>query len=965
MRREMIICFGVKRLLLPPIAAILLSAWLFPACAQSIAASGVISGVVVDPSGKAVPGAEVILVNNDLAITRSIVTSESGGFTAASVPSGTYTLRAHAPGLTLRRPAQVALGTHSSVSIKLQLALASVTQTTTVRGRNATVEGNTVQPEVNKQEVQMSNSIAGLEVTYLPNRDRDFTQFGQLVPGAEPAAYGGGLLVAGQQANFSKSEVDGADFDDPLEGGQRGLRDGALFFPQTAVREFQIVHAGATAEIGGTNAGFLNIVTKEGSNKLHGEAFYIGRPPQLTSRDAFGHSLDDAQNEFGGSLGGPIKRGRAFFFIGAEQDFVHVPYWTRFAPQAPGTVIPATLLGQQSQVTEKSDPTALFTRADVIVNTGNTLSVQFDYNRIRAPNLSSGSAASIAAPANGISLSGESYWGRANLGTVVGSRMVNQLLGQWSRDNRNLLPNENSPEIVIDGFGVLGGNSSAPHQYISTQREVSDDLSLAEGAHLIEFGGSFADDPAQEQHEANLNGRFEFRSLADYLADTPQRYQQTFAVGDTLYRGTLRQAGLYATARLTLTKNFTLAAGLRWSGQWNPQPLHPNAAIAAISEIPNDLGEWQPRLGIAWSPLTNTVVRISAGLYDAPTPATTFQRIFTDNGASTVVADSYYDPEILALVAESGEGFHSLAAPPVVLEAPAALVFGIARAFHDPRSFQVSGTVDQKLNRKIDFSAGFLRNSTWNLPQIVNENLYPPAIDSAGMPIFPATRPIPDIGQLLIVESSAHSTYDGLLLTSNFHLSRRSQLTANYTLSSTRDNDPSRGPFAIDSVLDPLDLALDRAPSSQDGRHNFNLSGVYNLPLGFKFNPIFVARSGLPYTPVIGFDTQNDGNDLNDRAIIDGRVAGRNSFRQPAFYDLDVRIVKDITLRGEGHHLDLFMDVFNVTGAGDLNFGPDAVSFYGTPASPVFSAGRPLYAPDTTALGSARQFQFTARLVAF
>ena len=116
------------------------------------------------------------------------------------------------------------------------------------------------------------------------------------------------------------------------------------------------MHAGATAEIGGTNAGFLNIVTKEGSNKLHGEAFYIGRPPQLTSRDAFGHSLDDAQNEFGGSLGGPIKRGRAFFFIGAEQDFVHVPYWTRFAPQAPGTVIPATLSGQQSQSPRRAIP---------------------------------------------------------------------------------------------------------------------------------------------------------------------------------------------------------------------------------------------------------------------------------------------------------------------------------------------------------------------------------------------------------------------------------------------------------------------------------------------------------------------------------------------------------------------------------------------------------------------------------
>jgi len=135
--------------------------------------------------------------------------------------------------------------------------------------------------------------------------------------------------------------------------------------------------------------------------------------------------------------------------------------------------------------------------------------------------------------------------------------------------------------------------------------------------------------------------------------------------------------------------------------------------------------------------------------------------------------------------------------------------------------------------------------------------------------------------------------------------------------------------------------------------------------LGFKFNPILVARSGLPYTPIIGFDTQNDGNDWNDRALLNGTVAARNALRQPAFFNLDIRFVKDFTLRGEGHHLDLFMDIFNITGAGNRNFGPQAVSLFGTSAAPVFSAGQALFAPDTNHFGSTRQVQFTARITAF
>ncbi len=932
--------------------------------AQSAASRGVISGTVTDPQGNAIAGAQVTIRSADFSSARTLVTSDDGSFTAPMLNPGAYTVEVIAPGFKLKKPARVNLSVGSTAQIAIQLGLAGVSQDVTVSGRGPTVEGNTLPPAINKQAPQVSNTLAGLTVTYLPNRDRDFSQFGQLAAGVEPAPNYSGLVVDGQRPSAFSAAVDGADFTDPLQGGERGSRDGSLFFPQTVVREFQVVHAGATAEVGGTNAGFVNIVTKEGSNKYHGEAFYIGRPSALTSSDAFGHSLDNTQNEFGGSIGGPIRKNRSFFYVGMEQDYLNVPYWTQFEPQAPGTVIPPTLAVLQQQIVGKSDPTSVFARTDFLLNQANTLNLQFNFNRVNATNIDDGSTRSIAPIDNGASLTGNSYWVRGNLTTLFGSQKVNQLLWQWAQDQRDLVPNSNSPELVINGFGVLGGNALANQAYTSNINRVSDDLAITRGGAILHVGVSFGYDPAQLRHEANLNGRFDFDSLAAFLAGDPRRYQQTFVTGNPLYDGAVRELGLYADARLPITKQLTITVGLRWDGQWNPQPTRPNPAIPQTTFVPNDLSQWQPRLGLAWNPATNTVVRLSAGLYDAPTPAYFFQRVFTDNAINTVVADSYFDPQVLPL-ATSGRQYTSLSAPPPNLTTPAALVVGIAPGFHNPRSFQVAASVEQLLTPMISLTAGYVRNSTWDLQQLLNNNLEPPTYDTAGMPIFPPTRPDSAIGQLLINESSAHSSYDGMLLTANFQLPLRSQLSANYTLARARDDNSNLGPFTLVPALNPFNLAAEAAYSSFDVRNSFNLSAITNLRWGLKFNPVLVARSGLPYTPVIGFDTQNDANDWNDRAILNGKVAPRNILRQPSFFDLDIRFVKDITLRGEGHHLDLFLDIFNVTGAGNRDFGAEAISVFGTPIAPIFSAGQALFAPDTNHFGSARQVQFTARITAF
>jgi hypothetical protein len=123
--------------------------------------------------------------------------------------------------------------------------------------------------------------------------------------------------------------------------------------------------------------------------------------------------------------------------------------------------------------------------------------------------------------------------------------------------------------------------------------------------------------------------------------------------------------------------------------------------------------------------------------------------------------------------------------------------------------------------------------------------------------------------------------------------------------------------------------------------------------------PSYAAPPGLGgLAPALGLG-------WNDRAIVNTLVVGRNSYRQPAFFNLDLRFVKDFALHGEGRHLDLFMDIFNITGAGNRNFGPEAISVFGTTSSPVFSAAQALFAPDTNHIGSARQFQFTVRFTAF
>ena len=928
--------------------------------AQSNTAS--IVGQISDPDGKPVAGAVVTIQNTDLSSARTAVSDQRGDFRVSGLAPGALTVEVRGQGLVTRHPLRVSLGLGSTVSVNLILSVPVVRQKATVSATGRTSEGNTVAPPVNREEATVSSFFAGLMVTYLPNRDRDFTQFGQLGAGETEDADGSGIVIAGQRSAFVMTQVDGVGFNDPLLGGRRGAGDDTFFLPQTVVREFQIVRSGVTAEVGGTNAGLVNVATKEGTNRVRGEAFITSRPAWATSPDGFGHHLKNRQNTFGASYGGPIRHDHLFYYAGFEQDFLNAPAFLQFEPQAAGVVIPAALASLQTEIAEKASPGAVFVRLDDLVSQHNTLNLVVGLNHIRGSNVGNDSTRSTATVDHTDHLSGQSLWIKANVATVLSPELVNQALVSWAGDHRTWTPNSFSPEQVVNGFGTLGGSSRGTHRYTSNQLQLADTLSVTHGRNVFDAGAAFAYSPAYEQQEDNLNGRFDYNSLADYVADRPRRYQQTFVTGNTRYDGSVRSLELFANSKVALASNLTMTAGLRWGSQWNPQPPQQNTLIASTQTIPSDLTQWQPRVGLAWIPLLRTTVRLSSGLYDAPTPATIFHRVAVDNGLRTATIDSYFDPQILALVPGATQ---SLASLPSSLSTPHALTFGIDPAFRNPRSLQLAGTIEQEMKPSFKISAGYLHDSTWRLQRRIDGNLSPPVTSVAGLPIFSTARPNSAVGRLLVNQSTAHSDYNGLLLSSLYQVGPRSQLSVNYTYSHTLDDDSTRDVNSMDTALNPYDLKLERASSSQDIRHVLNLSGVFNLPLGLKCNPIFITSSGRPYTPIIGFDTQHDANDWNDRALIAGTTAGRNSMRQPASSDLDLRVVKDFTLKGVGRHLDLFMDVFNLAGARNLDFGSEAISLYGNGSSPVASQQQPLFAPNGAQFGGPREFQFTARLVGF
>lgn len=964
--------------------------------AQSESGSSAVEGIVRDSNGAVVQGAAVVIRNRETGLERNVVTNSNGQFSASVLPVGPYTVTVRSAGFA-ETVVNVTLSVGDTTPVDVMIA---------PQGASVTVDVSGSSDVIATDSETVSSTISQRLVSDLPVRGRNFAEFAQLSPGIVQEGDRSGLVISGQRSINSNVAIDGADFNDALQGNQRGGNEAVFFFPQTAIREFQVVRSGASAEVGRTGAGFVNAVTKSGTNEVRGEFFYFNRNRRLTSRDAFGQDLDNAQNQFGGSVGGPIRRDKAFFFLGVEQNFLRVPFFVKF-DTLPGAVVPTEVLALEGQQRGTNNPTALFGRVDVNLNAKNTFNIQTNYTRFNGENFNFENPRQNVSVEGNYSRSNRSIGVKSGLVTVLSPRLINEFQVQIATDRRLEQPNVVVGQAVIANFGTLGGDRARPRRFESVRFQVKDNMSYEVGRHRLKFGFDVNINDVTQQRESNTQPRFDYESrtvsgvliansLENYLAGRPRRFRQTLPStdpNDLIYTGVQKEVAIFITDKFDITRNLKANLGLRWEGQINPQPVRPNPAIPETGLIPNDMKQWQPRAGLAWDVRGNgdTVVRMSAGIFAARTPATLFQRVNTNNGLTTS------EVEIAETTACRNSAVVNLAGcrlrgPNAIVTFPNGLtsvpagftvlprVFGFAADFKNPRSFQSSITVEQKLPYQLVMTAGFTRNSSYNLQRRIDRNLFPPTINAAGYPIFSATRPNPTIAQLEINESSAHSSYNALTVSLRRRFANRFQFESNYTLAENRDDDSNERNFSRQPTQNPFDLRAEAGPSKQDVRHNLNISGLYDLGRGFTLSAIMVARTGFPYTALVedGSDINGDLNDANDRVAIGGQLSGRNAFRQPGLYNLDMRLLKAFTF-GETKKLDLSVEVFNLTRNTNKGFGVDAISNFCTSSSalndptnrfgitcpsgffPSVRAGEPTSAPSTARFGGPRQIQLGAR----
>src|SRR5437867_831485 len=524
----------VRKLLGPVVLALAFPVLL---TAQSQATTGVIRGTVTDPSGTPVAGATVMLRESQTGFQRQVTTGERGIYIAPLMPLGTYDVTARAVGFGEARRSGVRLGVGETVNLNLPLVA--------VQLQAVVIE--TTQPVVDATKVENSTRLPNAAVSRLPNNGRNYLNLTLLTPNVAivQGPDGDELTVAGQRGIHNNVSVDGADFNNPFFGEQRGGQRPAFTFNLDAVQELVVVSEGANAEFGRSSGGFVNVITKSGTNELRGTLHYYGKFDALSGspehtfpsglRQAF--SPDFRQHQFGFTLGGPLQKDKAFFFVAYDQQvYDEVKQKTR--PSSPqldslktflGTAYGGVLGGDFGSIARTNDARAALVKLDWRLGERHNLSLKYNYTWSQQQD-GTFDVDTWGASANGLE---RDYSNAVNgsLQSFLTSNASNELRFQYSREDRPRPYNgPNNPvsrtpfkdtDLPFDpsfSQGIrFGMPFFLPIKDHDTRVQVLDNFSFARGSHLWKFGAERDRTETVQTFIGFANGRMAFTSVTGFI----------------------------------------------------------------------------------------------------------------------------------------------------------------------------------------------------------------------------------------------------------------------------------------------------------------------------------------------------------------------------------------------------------------------------------------------------------------
>jgi len=935
--------------LLRTLAALAIVAVPAYSAAQETINSATVSGRVSDPQGGVVPGARVTARQLDTNLAAETVTDQAGRFRFPLLRVGRYDISAHLEGFK-DASRRLTLTVGSAFDVPLVLAVAGLDASVTVTAEAAVLE---------TARSQIAATVSETEVRALPLNGRNFLDLALLVPGvsptnvastqlfAETSAVPGGGLSIGSQRNFSNNFiVDGLSANDDA-AGLSGMPYGV-----DAVDQFQVVTSGGQAELGRALGGYVNVVTKSGTNVLHGAAYGYVRDDRLNAANALsGTTLPMHQNQYGGSLGGPLLRDRTFYFSNVEQ--------RRLDQSGLVTVSQASVDAINARLASSGypgapiatgiypnpvDSTNVLGKIDHQVSGGHQAAIRYVLYDVTSAN--SRGAGGLSAPTASAGLDNVDQTVAFSDTISLSSRTVNETRAQVTHSDLQAPPSDPiGPAVSIAGVASFGTLSGSPVRRQNTLYQIVDNLSHQAGAHALRAGVDVLYNDDTIAFPRSIRGAYAFSSLANFLAGTYNNAGFTQTFGATVVSQKNPNVGVYAQDEWKIAPRLTVNYGVRYDLQF-------------LQTVETDRNNISPRAGFAWSlsDSQRTVIRGSAGLFYDRVPLRALANALLSAGNTTDLAALRQIGISLSPGQAGAPVFPNILATPIASVTLPNLTT-MDRRMQNAYSRQAGVELEHQLGARSTVSAGYQYTRGEDLIISINQNV--PGCVATGT--NNGCRPNPAYGNNSQYSPLATSSYHGVHVSFVQRPTRWGSYRVSYTVSRAMDD---VGEFFFSSPIDPFDLSKDWGRSDDDQRHRLVVNGAIASPSGpartawarltngFQLSGTLQYYSALPFNITSGVTTIQG---TAGRPIVDGAFIERNAGTGPDFFTINTRLSRSFPTGGRAQ-IEAMVEAFNLTNRTNLvtvngNFGAGAY-----PASPSPTFAQP------TAVGDPRSIQLAVRV---
>jgi hypothetical protein len=928
--------------------------------AQEALNQGSIAGRVLDPQGAAIAGAAVTARQSATHVAIEATTDNEGRFRFPYLRVGRYQLTVQVKQFrTSSRTVTLSAG--SAFDLRIMLDVAEI---------DAAVTVDASAPLLETARSQIAGTVPQAEIQNLPMNGRNFLDLALLIPGVSPtntnstqlfsetsAIPGQGISVASQRNLANAFIVDGVSASDDA-AGLAGIPFGV-----DAIEQLQVVTGGGQAELGRALGGYVNVVTRSGTNNRQGTVYGFFRDDAFNGNNALtGTRLPMDQQQFGASIGGPIVRNRTFYFANLERKLLDQTGLTTITDDNVAAInARLAQVGYQGlPVTTGIYPnpvhsTTVLGKVDHQISGADQLSVRYAFYDVESSNARGAGVLNAPSGSTGIdnidhSLSVGNVWS-------LSPNTVNETRVQVARgDLKAYSTDVIGPQVSIAGVATFGTFSTSPTRRQNTLVQVVDNVSHRAGAHALRAGLDVLYNDDTITFLRTFRGSYTFSSLPNFLSGNYSGYAQTF--GNPVVSQTNPNVGLYLQDEWRAASRLTLNLGLRYDLQF-------------LETINTDADNISPRLGFAWTPTASQdlLIRGSAGLYFDRVPLRAVANALLSAGNTTDIT-ALRQPQVTGLL-PSQEGAPIF--PDILSDRlPSTALVSITtmdRNLQNAYSKQANVEIERVLGGSRTLTVGYEYLRGEQLLMAINQNV--PTCVAAGS--NNGCRPVSTYMNNSQYQGRGTSNYHGLHVTYLQRPQDWASVRVSYTLSKSMNN---VGEAFFNAPTDVTNVMRDWGRSDNDQRHRLVVSASASSPttpartIWQHVSHDFVASAFVQYYSALPFNIVSGVNSLQGtpgRPMADGSVSvanfdvravdviPRNAGDGSDFFSLGLRVSRAFRLPG-GSRIEGLVEAFNLTNRTNAITRNTTFGTGSYPSTPSASF------KTVTAVGDPRTVQFGLRV---